>query len=114
MSIGMSADEYWHGPPQLIRVYKEAYKLRVRHENEYAWLQGMYVHQGVAVALSNGFGKKGGKKVKYPEKPADLGLETEWEKQDKARKERDKIIANLSLWKHQWDRARGKKSGEKS
>lgn len=109
----MTQDEYWNGPPVLVRAFREAWKLRVRHENEFAWLQGNYMYQAVAVALSNGFGKKGSKKARYPEKPVDLGLDTEFEKAEKARAERENIVAQLSDWKRRWDKER-KKSGEKS
>ncbi len=113
MSIGMTADEFWHGPPRLINVYRERYKLHLRQANELAWLQGAYIHTAVSVAIQNGFGKKGGKKAKYPKEPMDLGLETEFEKADKARREREKIIAGLTAWKKAWDTAHTK-SGEKS
>lgn len=110
MSIGMTADEYWHQPPLLAKACREAYKLRVRHENEVSWMQGAYFMSAVQTALGNSFGKKGGKKQKYLEKPFDLGLETEWEKQARAKREREKIIANLTLWKQAWDLQN--KSGE--
>ena len=108
----MSADEYWHGPPALVKSYHEANKLRVRHENELAWMQGAYFMNAVQVALGNSFNKKGSKKNKYMEKPFDLGLETDAEKRVKAQRERDKIIAKLTMWKQSWERRN--KSGEKS
>lgn len=106
----MTVDEYWNGPPVLVKAYYDAYKLQMRHENERAWLQGVYMFNGVQVALSNGFGKKGAKKAQYPKEPFDLGLDTEAEKAVKARREREKIIANLTLWKSMWDRKN--KSGD--
>lgn len=107
----MTADEFWHKPPLLAKACREAYKLRVRHENETAWMQGAYIMNAVQAAISNTFGKKGGKKTKYLEKPFDLGLETQREKAIKAKQERDKIIASLSAWKMSWDLRQ--KSGEK-
>ena len=112
LSIGMSADEYWNKPPHLVNVYRDAYKLKLRQDNEAAWLAGMYVNAAVSVSIQNAFGKKGSKKAKYPKEPANLGLDTEWEKAEKARREREKIIANLTLFKQMWDRHN--KSGEKS
>ena len=108
--MGMSADEYWNAAPALATAYKEAYKLKQRQQNEFAWLQGLYIHSAVA-SIASGFGK--GKKVEYPKKPIELGLETEEEKQKKVQRERDKIIANLTAWKRLWDKSQKAKSGDK-
>jgi len=110
LSIGMTADEFWNASPFLAKAYLEAHKLRQRQRNEYAWLQGAYIHEAVGVIVSNAL-KKGGKKAEYPKEPADLGLETEAEKKVKAQREREKIIASLTAWKKAWDRQT--KSGEK-
>ena len=66
----------------------------------------------VAVALSNGFGKKGGKRAQYAKEPLDLGLETEAEKRVKAQKEREKIINSLTAWKKAWDKQQQQKGVE--
>ena len=108
----MTADEFWNASPFLAKAYREAYKLHRRQQNEFAWLQGLYIHSAVRVVVNNALGKKGGKKDEYIKEPVDLGLETEAEKEAKARREREKIIANLTAWKKSWDKAH-KKSGEK-
>lgn len=106
----MSADEYWLGHPNLCIAYRDAQKLRMRYDNQVAWLQGMYNYQGVALAIGNSFGKKGAKKEQYPKEPASLGLETEQEKRFAAQREREKIIAFLNRFKASFDAAN--KSGE--
>ena len=95
----------------LTKAYREAHKLRQRQRNEYAWLQGMYIYSAVGAVVSSAVGSKG-KKPEYIKEPVDLGLETEAEKEAKARREREKIIASLTAWKKSWDKAH--KSGEKS
>lgn len=110
LSIGMTADEYWFGHPNLVTAYREAWKLKMRHENEVAHLQGFYVHAAVAVALANGFAKKGSKKERYID-AVDLGLDTAAEKEAKAQQAREKIVASLNAWKKAWDRQQ-QKSGE--
>lgn len=100
----MSVDEYWQGHPFLVKAYRDAYKMRMRHENEYAWLQGAYISNAVMVAIGNTFGGKGKKKPEYMKEPLDLGLETEMEKEEKVRREREKIVAMLNAWKSAWDR----------
>lgn len=107
----MTVDEYWNASPLLTKAYREAHKLQQRQRNEYAWLQGMYIYSAVGAVVSSAVGSKG-KKPEYIKEPVDLGLETEAEKEAKARREREKIIASLTAWKKSWDKAH--KSGEKS
>ena len=40
--MGMSADEYWHGSPELMQAYRLAYKIRKQERNWELWLQGLY------------------------------------------------------------------------
>ena len=70
----------------------------------------MYIRSALQEVISSAIGSKGGKKPEYPKQPIDLGLETEQEKQSKAEREREKIIANLTVWKKMWDKRT--KSGE--
>lgn len=107
----MTADEFWNASPFLAKAYREAYKLRKRQQNEYAWLQGAYVFKAVGAVVANALNSKGGKKPEYMKEPVDLGLETEAEKSERVQREREKIIANLTAWKKSWDKAH-KKSGE--
>ena len=107
----MTADEFWYAPPLLAKSCREAYKLRQRQQNEFAWLQGLYIYSAVGTVVSNAISKRSAKKAEYLKKPIDLGLETEEEKQIKAQRERDKIIASLTAWKKAWDRQHSK-SGE--
>lgn len=107
----MSTDEFWNAAPRLAVAYKEAHKLKMRQRNEYAWLQGLYIYNAVGAAVAGAVGSKG-KKPEYIKEPVDLGLETEAEKQEKAQREREKIIANLTAWKKAWDKQQKAKSGE--
>lgn len=106
----MTTDEFWYASPLLAKSYREAHKLKRRQQNEFAWLQGLYFYNAVAAVVGNAIGGKG-KKQEYLKEPVDLGLETEAEKEAKAQREREKIIANLTAWKKSWDKAH--KSGEK-
>lgn len=107
----MTADEFWNASPFLVRAYAEAYKLKQRQFNEQAWLQGLYFYSALAAVVGSAMRGKGGRKLEYIKEPIDLGLETEAEKQAKAEREREKIIASLTAWKKAWDRQH--KSGEK-
>ena len=92
MALGMSYNEYWNEPPILARYYRKADEIRNDKKNEELWLQGMYFYEAVAVALANGFGKKGQKPKKYTEKPYKIREDTKEEKAKKAEQERQKAI----------------------
>lgn len=44
-------------------------KINRERKNYEMWLQGMYIHHGVAIAISNALSKKGSKPELYPDKP---------------------------------------------
>ncbi len=68
LAIGMSSDEYWHGPPELCEAYRRAWE--IERDNRYSseWRQGMYTLRALAVALDGAL--NGGKaKAEYPDAP---------------------------------------------
>lgn len=84
MSIGMTWDEYWHGPAELPRVYREKDELERKRKNQDAWLGGVYMQYAIASTLS--------KDAKYPSQPIPLTVE-EAEKQ-----KRDEFLAQRDRW----------------
>lgn len=104
----MTEEEYWRGDPNLVVAYRELNKMKMESRNHDMWLQGMYIHEGFAVALQNGFSKKGSKKAKYPQKPYEIFPKTETDKKASAKEEREKAIRSLNAWKSAWDKRNGK------
>ena len=47
LSVGMTPQDFWHGDPELVRIYRSADELRVRRADSIAWLQGMYVYEAI-------------------------------------------------------------------
>ena len=78
--MGMTPAQYWEESPYLAVAYRKAYRLKLQTQNEYAWLQGLYVYAGFAVCLANVFAKRGAKRQEYLEKPVDIFPLTEAEK----------------------------------
>lgn len=91
ISIGMTADEFWHGEPYMAAIYRKAHEMRNDERNQELWLQGLYIYDAVAVALANGLSKRGVPKQAYLDKPLRIRPLTEAEKEAEARKEREKI-----------------------
>lgn len=77
----------------MVRAYRDAYLLTQRKRNEEMWIQGAYIANAVAVALNNGFNKR---KIDYIKEPFDLYPKTVAEEREEIRKERQRIVKNLT------------------
>lgn len=47
MAIGMTYEEYWDGPAELTKFYREAHKIKKDIQNEQLWLQGRYMYETI-------------------------------------------------------------------
>ena len=77
LSIGMSYKEYWYGDCWLAKHYRDAHKLRLRRDNEQAWLIGRYVYDAVCAVspLLHAFAKNGTTAHPYLERPYPSSME---------------------------------------
>ena len=50
MSIGMTYNEFWNEDVNLVEVYRKADELRMKRQNQAAWLQGMYFYEALCDA----------------------------------------------------------------
>ena len=101
--MGMSAEEYWHGTPELTKAYAEAYKIRKEERNWELWLQGLYFKHALDIALSNAFDKNS--KAKYMDKPLDLHLSepTEEEQEAEEQKKAEDLARRLTAWEKRFN-----------
>lgn len=58
LAIGMTSDEYWNGDSQLVKSYRNAWKIKSKHENYSAWLNGLYVSEAINSSISSIFSKQ--------------------------------------------------------
>ncbi len=107
----MSYEQYWEEPPQLAVAYRKAHQLRLKAENEQAWLQGLYIYDAFAVVLANAFSKRGAKAKEYIEKPIDLFPLTEKEKKEREQEEYAKMQKAMEAMQRE-QRQRKKAKGE--
>lgn len=99
MSYGMSYDQYWNGDNEMPRMYKQAYLYRIEHENQMAWLQGLYIYDaiGALAPVLKAFSK--GRAQKYAKEPYELNLiKTKPAKKKKEEKSTQTAIAYLTAW----------------
>ena len=77
LSIGMTYEQFWEGDCWLPKIYREAHKLRRKHDNEQAWLVGRYVYDALCSVspVLHAFAKNGTKPHPYLEKPYPSSME---------------------------------------
>lgn len=97
LSVGMAPQDFWHGDPELVRIYRSADELRVRRADSLAWLQGMYVYEAICDAapilrpLS-----KARKPIEYANKPyLRLAYDKERENELETRLANGRVAAQL-------------------
>lgn len=109
--MGMSLREYWDGPHYLTIFYKKAFRLKRELDNEYAWIQGIYFYDAVAVCLQNVLRKRGQKRENYFEKPFDIFPLTKTEKKRREWEETVKMQKALEQIRQQQVKRKSKKQG---
>ena len=88
----------------MTRAYAQYYLLKRKAMNEELWLQGIYTANALQTVIGNAFGKQ---KLKYLEKPLEIFEKSKAEKEQEARKERQKLINWLNNLKKSADRKQG-------
>ena len=94
----MTNEEFWYEEPRLAKAYREAQKLRNDQINQQLWLQGLYNYDALSVVISNAFGGKGAKKLKYMTEPVELHPH-----KDTPEEIRQKLVKELDAWKEAFD-----------
>ena len=71
LAMGMSYEQFWHGPAWLAASYRKAHEARHKEEEFGRWRQGMYFYDAlVKVApVMRAFTKRHVEPGKYPEEP---------------------------------------------
>ena len=103
MSYGMSYDEFWYKSPYRARFYLEAQKRKIKQQDEYMWVQGMYIYEALCKVspVLHAFSKKGTKPLPYSEKPYlrdNDDLQSEEEKKKKEENERLLVKLHFKKW----------------
>lgn len=63
----MSSEEFWHGPFDLARAYREAWEIRTDVRFAEEWRQGYYTLRALSVALDHSFNRDA--TSEYPDAP---------------------------------------------
>ena len=67
----MTYEQYWNQDCTLVKYYREAHKLKTQRDNEFAWLQGMYIYEALCDVspIFRDTAKKGTKPIEYSSRP---------------------------------------------
>ena len=109
MSYGMSYDEFWYGGADIVKMYREANKLKLKQQDENNWMIGMYVYEAIldCSPILHPFSKRGTKPLPYADKPYLMDKFDDVGKSDKEKKkleeqqkenERLKFLVQMNNW----------------
>lgn len=96
VAAGMTPDQFWNGDSTDAKYYREAKEIQDKKQNEWLWLQGMYVYDAMArlAPLFNSNAKKGTKAKPYTDEPYPI---TDGDKEEaKKRKEHTNLERGLA------------------
>lgn len=89
MLYGMTYKQFWYGDPSMATVFKEAYLLKKKAQNEDMWMQGLYIYRAVSAVVASALGNRS---AKYIEKPLDYLPKTKAEKDQEKYENTTKVI----------------------
>lgn len=101
MSYGMDYKDYWYGDIFQTYYVLKAYRLKLKAEDEYMWMQGMYVYEAIldCARILHPF-SKATKPLPYSEQPYLHKVEQTQKQLDE--EERQKQIENVRLKAQIW------------
>lgn len=111
--MGMTPEEFWHGPPELFSAYRKRAEIERDRQNELAWWQGMYIYDALMAVKAQALAKNEheAKKYTYTTEPYRVKPYTEEElkkkEEEEAEKARAHAIAQFNLMKAAWDQKHG-------
>lgn len=50
LAYGMTYEQYWDGPAELVKYYRKLHALRAAQRNQELWVQGRYVYDAICAA----------------------------------------------------------------
>ena len=83
LAMGIDYDLFWKLNPHKLEPFLKAREIKMKRKNEEMWLQGMYIFNAA-------------KAQNYLEEPIKLFEDSEYEKEQKAIREREKAIKFFS------------------
>lgn len=86
LAVGMTYEQFWYDPPELVIAFRRADEIKKRRVNEELWLAGIYTAEALASTVGNMFSK--GSKYQYPSEPKPITINEAKERQEREQKAR--------------------------
>lgn len=105
MSYGLSYEDFWYGDVYKAKYQREAYKLKIRQQDEFMWEQGMYIYEAILQCspVLHPF-SKATKPLPYTDKPHTIEIE-----EQKDEKINEQMVENerlkAQIWLSNWVRS---------
>lgn len=84
LAVGMTYEQFWYDPPELVIAFRRADEIKKRRVNEELWLAGIYTAEALASTVGNMFSK--GSKYQYPSEPKPITVNEAKERQEREQK----------------------------
>ena len=105
LSLGMTAEQYWDGDPELVKAYRKAEDIRTHRRNTEMWIEGRYIYDAMCCLIPSHNMWKPKQPLDYLREPypltkkevEDMKLREMKRKQDELR---EKIKANMLALKN--------------
>ena len=104
----MTYEQFWDGDVDIAKMYRKAHEIKLKEDNNQAWLQGAYVYQAISALapVLKAFAK--GSAKPYLERP--FGVE-EAEVKTKEQKSDEKALSWMEAWAISFNEHFDKKKG---
>lgn len=112
--MGMTYEQFWEGPTDAHRAFREAEKLRMREQNQLLWLHGRYVYDALIAVTPylKAFSKA--KPRPYLTEPYDIDEESKRKREEREARERyEHIRANVAVFAKAFNERQHEKTTEK-
>lgn len=113
----MTYDQFWNADVELVKYYRESWKIKQEVRNQECWLQGMYFYEAIidVAPVLHAFADKNAKPREYSTKPYELHpkKETKAVEQKKEVTNDQKAKALMEIWMVNFNK-RFEEGGEKT
>lgn len=111
LAMGMTYEEFWNGDVELVKFYREAFRLKQQMKEQELWLQGVYFCDAITSCFAD---KKN--PYSYPEEPRGfLGhRKSEKSSKDEKREADNRAKTSMEMFMVNFNRKLKQKGGEEN
>lgn len=108
LAIGISYYDFWEMNPHIIEIHTKAHRIKLKEQNAYMHLQGIYMRDAILSTICNAFKDKGSEPYSYPKEPYDITNEPKELTEEEKDKQIEMLFNSLNIMKTNFDREHNK------